>query len=88
MTTYGKISDTNNHTVLTPPPPPTSVYASCRLSTQRYRGPNVLRVIMLLLAGLSRSRYDFYLLKELEEENSVGKSIGHAALQIIRTVLA
>lgn len=43
---------------------------------------------MLFLAALSRSRYDFYLLKELEEENGVGKSVGHAALQIITTVPA
>lgn len=34
----------------------------------RNRSPHVLRVIVLLLAGLSRSRYDFHLLKELEEE--------------------
>lgn len=36
MTTYGKTSDTNNHTVTILPP--TSVYASCRLSTRRYMG--------------------------------------------------
>lgn len=36
---------------------------------------------MLLLAGLSRSRYDFYLLKELEEENGVGTNDGQAALR-------
>ena len=54
---------------------------------QGRKGPNVLRVIMLLLAALSRRRYDVYLPKELEE-NGVGKSVGHAALQIIRTVRA
>lgn len=38
---------------------------------------------MLLLAALSRNRYDFHLRKELKEESGVGKSVGHAALQII-----
>lgn len=79
MTTYGKTSDT------TTPPLPFSV---CRLTRHRYRGPSVLRVIMLLLAGLSRSRYHFHLLKELEEPNSVDESSGHAALQIITAALA
>lgn len=69
-------------------PSRTAVCASCRLLAQGYRGPNVLRVILLLLAALSRSRYDFYLPKGWEEESGVGKSDGHAALQIIITVLA
>lgn len=43
---------------------------------------------MLLLAALSRGRYDFHLLKELEEETGAAESVAHAALQIAVTVLA
>lgn len=84
MTTNRKTSDRNSHTVTIPPPP---CVLNAGSQAQGYRGPNVLRVIMLLLAALSRNRYDFHLLKELEEENGVSKSVGHAALQIIITVL-
>lgn len=80
MIAYGKITGRNNHTVTLP-------QSLCVLNAASKCRDSEGRLIMLMLAAISGSRYDFHLLKKLEEEAALSRGDGRAALQTIITVL-